>query len=83
MVGCSTKASVVIDGQENMALIDSSAQVSSVSSQFYKELALETGLDNKGRAQNSDNNVETGFLWSCVPCHKLPITQSTVSSPTD
>ena len=31
----------MIDGQETMALIDSGAQVSSVSSQFCKELALE------------------------------------------
>ena len=41
LVGCSNEAPVLIDGQETIALIDSSAQVSSVSSQFCKELALE------------------------------------------
>ena len=32
---------MIIDGQETIALIDSSAHVSSVSSQFCEELALE------------------------------------------
>ena len=32
---------MLIDGQETMELIDSGAQVSSVSSQFWEELALE------------------------------------------
>ena len=41
LVGCSNEAPVIIDGQESMALIDSGAQVSSVSSQFCEELALE------------------------------------------
>ena len=41
LVGCSNKALVLIDGQEIIALIDSNAQVSSVSSQSLEELALE------------------------------------------
>ena len=41
LVGCSNEAPVLIDRQETIALIDSSAHVSSVSSQFCKELALE------------------------------------------
>ena len=41
LVGCSNKAPALIDGQETIALIDSSAQVSSVTSQFCEELALE------------------------------------------
>ena len=41
LVGCSNEAPVIVDWQENMALIDSGAQVSSVSSQFCEELALE------------------------------------------
>ena len=40
MMGCSNEAPVIIDAQETMALIDSSAEVSSVSSQFCEELAL-------------------------------------------
>ena len=40
-MGCSNEAPVIIDGQETMTLIDSGAQVSSVSSQFCEELALE------------------------------------------
>ena len=40
-MGCSNEAPVIIDGQETIALIDSGAQVSSVSSQFCEELALE------------------------------------------
>ena len=42
LVGCSNKAPAIINGQETMALIDSGAQVFSVSSQFCEELALET-----------------------------------------
>ena len=41
LVECSNKAPVLIDGQETIALINSNAQVSSVSSQLCKELALE------------------------------------------
>ena len=41
LVGCSNKATVLIDGQETIALIDSIAQVFSVSSHFCKGLALE------------------------------------------
>ena len=41
IVGHSNEAPVLIDGQETMALIVSSAQVPSVSSHFCKELALE------------------------------------------
>ena len=40
LVGCSNEAPLLIDGQETIALIDSGAQVSSVNSQFCKELAL-------------------------------------------
>ena len=40
-MGHANKAPVIIDGQKTIALIDSSVQVSSVSSQFCKELALE------------------------------------------
>ena len=39
-MGCSIEAPVIIDGQETTALIDLGIQVSSVSSQFCKELAL-------------------------------------------
>ena len=41
LVGHSNEAWVIIDGQETMALIDASTQVSSVSCQFCEELALE------------------------------------------
>ena len=41
LVGCSNEVQVLIDMQETMALIDSSAHVPSVSSQFCEELALE------------------------------------------
>ena len=41
LVGCSNEGPVIIDGQEIVALIGSGAQVSSVSSQFCEELALE------------------------------------------
>ena len=40
-MGHSNEALVIIDGQETTALIDSGAQVSSVSSQFCEELALQ------------------------------------------
>ena len=40
LVGCSNKAPVVIDGQEVTALIDSGAQVLSISAQFCQDLAL-------------------------------------------
>ena len=40
-MGCSNEAPVIIDGQETIVLIDSSALVSSGSSQFCEELALE------------------------------------------
>ena len=41
LVGHSNEAPVLIDGQETIALIDSGAQVSSVSSQFCKVMTLE------------------------------------------
>ena len=40
-MGCSNEAPVIIDWQETIALINSGAHVSSVSSQFCEELALE------------------------------------------
>ena len=40
-MGHSNEAPVIIGGQETVALIDSSAQVSSVSSQFCEKLTLE------------------------------------------
>ena len=40
-MGHSNEAPIIIDGQETIALIDSSSHVSSVSSQFCEELALE------------------------------------------
>ena len=43
-MGCSNKTPVIIDGQETTALIDLGAQVSSVSSQFCEELALQIQL---------------------------------------
>ena len=41
LVGHSNEAPVIIDGQEVTALIDSGAQVSSISAQFCKELTLQ------------------------------------------
>ena len=41
LVGCSNEAPVIIDGQETTVLIDLGAQVSSVSSHFCEELALQ------------------------------------------
>ena len=41
LVGCSNKAPVIVDGQDMTALIDLSAQVSSVSSQFCEGIALQ------------------------------------------
>ena len=41
LVGCSNKASVIVDRQDMSALINLGAQVSSVSSQFCKDLALQ------------------------------------------
>ena len=41
LVGCSNKVPVVIDGQEVTALIDSGTQVSSISTQFCEDLALQ------------------------------------------
>ena len=40
-MGHSNKAQVIVDGKEMTALIDLSAQISSVSSQFCKDLALQ------------------------------------------
>ena len=40
-IGCSSEAPVIIDGQEVTALIDSGAQVLSISAQFCKELTLQ------------------------------------------
>ena len=42
LVGCSNEAPVIVDGQEMTALIDLGTQVSGASSQFCKELALQT-----------------------------------------
>ena len=41
LIGCSNEAPVIIDGQEVTALIDSGAQVSSISVQFCEELTLQ------------------------------------------
>ena len=41
LVGCSNEAPVIIDRQEVIALIDSGAQVLSISAQFCKELTLQ------------------------------------------
>ena len=41
LIGCSNEAPVIIDGQEVTALIDVGAQVSNISAQFCKELALQ------------------------------------------
>ena len=41
LVGCSNKAPVIVDGQQMTALVDLGTQVSSVSSQFCKDLALQ------------------------------------------
>ena len=41
LVGCSNEAPVIVDGQEMTTLIALGAQVSSVSSQFCKDLALQ------------------------------------------
>ena len=41
LVGHSNEAPVVVDGQEVTALIDSGDQVSSISAQFCKDLALQ------------------------------------------
>ena len=41
LVGHSNEAPVVVDGQETTALIDSGAQVSSISVQFCKNLTLQ------------------------------------------
>ena len=38
LVGCSNEAQVIVDGQEMTALIDLGAQVSSISSQFCRDL---------------------------------------------
>ena len=41
LVGCSNEVPVIVDGQEMMTLIDSGAQVSSISSQLYRDLTLQ------------------------------------------
>ena len=41
LIGSSNEAPVIIDGQEVTALIDSGAQVSSISAQFCEELTLQ------------------------------------------
>ena len=41
LIGCSNEAPVIIDGQEVTALIDSGAQVLSISAQFCEELTLQ------------------------------------------
>ena len=41
LVGCSNKAPVIVDRQEMTALIDSGAQVSSISSQFCGDCVLQ------------------------------------------
>ena len=40
LVGCSNEAPVIVDVQETTALIDLGSQVSNISSQFWKDLAL-------------------------------------------
>ena len=41
LVGCSNEAPVIVDGQRMTVLIDSGAQVSSISSQFCEDLVLQ------------------------------------------
>ena len=41
LMGCSNEAPVIVDGQETTALIDSGAQVSSVSTKFCEDIALQ------------------------------------------
>ena len=41
LIGCSNEAPIIIDRQEVTALIDSGAQVSSISAQFCEELTLQ------------------------------------------
>ena len=41
LVGCSNEAPLIVDGQRMTTLIDSDAQVSSISSQFCEDLALQ------------------------------------------
>ena len=41
LVGCANEALVVVDGQEVSALVDSGAQVSTISALFCEELGLE------------------------------------------
>ena len=44
LVGCSNEATVVVDRKEMTALIDLGAQVSSIISQFFKDLTLQIQL---------------------------------------
>ena len=41
LVGCSNKAPVIVDGQETTTLIDLGTKVSSISSQFCRDLAMQ------------------------------------------
>ena len=61
LMGCSNEAPVLIDRQETITLIDSGAQVSSVSSQFCEELALE--IQSLGQLLELE---QTG--GSAIPC---------------
>ena len=73
LVGCSNNAPVLIDGQETIALIDSHAQVSSVSSQFYKALAT-------GRSNPLGQLLEIGGDREILPSPTLGLWRSTSRS---
>ena len=65
LVGCSNKAPVLIDGQETMALIDSSVQVSSVSSQFCEELAWDDPIPASVIGIRGDRGHNHPLPWLC------------------
>ena len=62
MVGCANEASVVIDGREVTALVDSGAQVSNISVQLCEELDLE--IQPLGQLLDLEGTGGTAILTS-------------------
>ena len=65
LVEHSNEAPVLIDRQETIALIDSSAQVSSVSSQLFEELTLEDPSPGSVIGIRGDRGLSHPLPWVC------------------
>ena len=68
LVGCSNGASVIMDGQRKTTLIDSGAQVSSISSQFCENLTLK--IQSLGRLLELEGTgvplSHTSGMWRLI-----------------